>query len=237
MSVNNVDSALSAYSVQSRQKEADAGSNSDELGRDVFLQLLTTQLQHQDPLSPQENSEFVAQLAQFTQVESLDQLSNSFEDFTGSFLSNQALQASSLVGTSVTVPTNKTLLAPEGIVSGSVDVPASTGNLNIDIYDSSGSLVDTIPVGAQPAGEMVFRWDGAYAEVNGELIDWQSSQDSIESGEYSFIVTAALDGETTQLDTALSANVNSVTVGSDGELTLNLAGVGAFDFDEVIQFN
>ena len=60
MSVNNVDSALSAYSVQSRQKEADASSNSDELGRDVFLQLLTTQLQRQDPLSPQENSEFVA---------------------------------------------------------------------------------------------------------------------------------------------------------------------------------
>lgn len=237
MTVNSIDSALSAYSVQSRQEEADASENSDELGRDVFLQLLTTQLQNQDPLSPQENSEFVAQLAQFTQVESLDSLSNSFEEFTGSFLSNQALQASSLVGTSVTVPTSKALLTTDGIVSGSVEVPASTNEVNIDIYDSSGSLIDTIPVGAQSAGEMVFRWDGAYAEVNGELIDWQSSQDSLEAGEYSFVVTASLDGEVTQLDTALSANVNSVTVGSDGGLTLNLAGVGAFDFDEVIQFN
>lgn len=234
---NNIDSALSAYSVESRAAEQKAEENSDELGRDVFLQLLTTQLQNQDPLSPQENSEFVAQLAQFTQVESLDELSNSFEEFTGSFLSNQALQASSLVGTSVTVPTGQTLLPPEGIVSGSVEIPASTNEVNIDIYDSSGSLVDTIPLGAQSAGDLVFRWDGAYAEVNGELIDWQSSQSDVESGEYSFVVTARLDGDVTQLDTALSANVNSVTVGQDGELTLNLAGVGAYSFNDVVQFN
>jgi len=235
MAVNNVDSALSAYSIENRTKEAQA--KEDELGRDVFLQLLTTQLQNQNPLEPQENSEFVAQLAQFTQVESLDQLSNTFEDFTGSFLSNQALQASSLVGTSVTVPTSHTLLPPEGIVSGSVELPASSNEVKIDIYSSSGSLVDSIPVGAQPAGEMVFRWDGSYAEVNGELIDWQTSQEEVASGEYSFVVTASLDGKTEQLDTALSANVNSVTVGADGELTLNLAGVGAYSFNDVIQFN
>ncbi|WP_317931635.1 flagellar hook assembly protein FlgD [Halioxenophilus sp. WMMB6] len=235
MSVNNVDSALSAYSVENRNTKET--SNSDELGRDVFLQLLTTQLQNQNPLEPQENSEFVAQLAQFTQVESLDELSNSFGDFTGSFLSNQALQASSLVGTSVTVPTSHTLLPPDGIVSGSVDIPASTNELNIEIYDANGSLVDKIPAGAQSAGELVFRWDGSYAEVNGELLDWQSSREDVSSGEYTFRVSANLNGEVTQLDTSLSANVNSVTVGADGELTLNLAGVGAYSFDEVVQFN
>lgn len=235
MAIDSVNSVLGDYSVASRNtSESDS---SDELGRDVFLQLLTTQLQNQNPLEPQENSEFVAQLAQFTQVESLDELSNSFGDFTGSFLSNQALQASSLVGTSVTVPTSHTLLAPEGIVSGSVEVPASTNNLNIEIYNSSGSLVDVIPVGEQAAGEMVFRWDGSYAEVNGELLDWQSSQDEVSSGEYTFVVTAEFNGDTTQLDTALSANVNSVTVGADGELTLNLAGVGAYSFNDVLQFN
>ncbi len=231
----NIDSALSRLSVENRQ--AQSAGEGDELGRDVFLQLLTTQLQNQNPLEPQENSEFVAQLAQFTQVESLDQLSNSFEGFTGSFLSNQALQASSLVGTSVTVPTDHTILPPEGIISGSVDIPASTSGVNIDIYDASGSLVDSIPAGPQAAGEMVFRWDGSYAEVNGELIDWQSSQENVPPGEYSFVITAGIDGKNTQLDTALSANVNSVTVGANGELTLNLAGVGSYSFSDVLQFN
>ena len=46
----------------------------NDLGTDTFLQLLVTQLQNQDPLSPQDNSQFLAQLAQFTQVESLQSI-------------------------------------------------------------------------------------------------------------------------------------------------------------------
>jgi flagellar basal-body rod modification protein FlgD len=46
----------------------------DALGRDAFLRLLVTQMQHQDPLEPQENGEFLAQLAQFTSLESLQDI-------------------------------------------------------------------------------------------------------------------------------------------------------------------
>ena len=45
------------------------------LGRDAFLSLLVTQLQHQDPLEPQANGEFIAQLAQFSSLENLEQIS------------------------------------------------------------------------------------------------------------------------------------------------------------------
>ena len=47
---------------------------SDTLGRDAFLQLLTTQLSHQDPLQPQGDTEFIAQLAQFSSLEQLTQM-------------------------------------------------------------------------------------------------------------------------------------------------------------------
>lgn len=235
MDISNVESVLSRFSLENRAtEETDDG---DDLGRDVFLQLLTTQLQNQNPLEPQENSEFVAQLAQFSQLESLGELNNNFTDFSSSFLSNQALAASSLVGTSVTVPSNTALLAPGGVVSGQVQLPASSNDVNIDIFDSTGSFVDRIPLGTQAAGELVFRWDGSFAEVNGELIDWQSSRSNIDSGEYRITVTADINGSTTQLDTGLSANVNSVTVGGNGELTLNLAGIGAYSINDVIQFN
>jgi flagellar basal-body rod modification protein FlgD len=46
----------------------------DALGRDAFLQLLTTQLAHQDPLQPQGDTEFIAQLAQFSSLEQLTQM-------------------------------------------------------------------------------------------------------------------------------------------------------------------
>lgn len=236
MDISNVDSVLNQFSINNRQN-TDESENDDELGRDVFLQLLTTQLQNQNPLEPQENSEFVAQLAQFTQVESLDELSNNFSDFTGSFLSNQALAASSLVGTSVTVPSTQAFLSSGGVVSGRAELPASSPDVNISIYDSNGSLVDRIPLGEQPSGELLFRWDGGFAEVNGELLDWQSNNSEIASGEYRIEVTAFIGGESTQLDTGLSANVNSVTVGNNGQLTLNLAGIGSFNIDDVMQFN
>lgn len=46
----------------------------DQLGRDAFLQLLTTQLAHQDPTAPQDNGEMIAQLAQFSSLEQLTQI-------------------------------------------------------------------------------------------------------------------------------------------------------------------
>jgi flagellar basal-body rod modification protein FlgD len=49
------------------------------LGRDAFLQLLVTQLKNQDPLSPQDNSAFLAQLAQFSSLEQLQQIGTSLD--------------------------------------------------------------------------------------------------------------------------------------------------------------
>jgi flagellar basal-body rod modification protein FlgD len=55
----------------------------DALGKDAFLSLLVTQLQHQDPLDPQDNSEFLAQLAQFTSLESLQQIKDDMAALRG----------------------------------------------------------------------------------------------------------------------------------------------------------
>lgn len=51
----------------------------ETLGRDAFLQLLTTQLAHQDPLKPQSDTEFIAQLAQFSSLEQLTQMRASLD--------------------------------------------------------------------------------------------------------------------------------------------------------------
>lgn len=227
---------LGNYNI-SNNKAATPAKKSNDLGQDAFLQLMITQMKNQDPLSPQSNSEFVAQLAQFSSVQGLEKLNTNFNSFSSSFQSNQALQASSLVGRSVSVVGDKSILNPGGIVSGSVNLPSSTSDLKVNIYDSKGALAAAIPVGAATAGETNFRWDGHNMEVNGELLDWSSGATALPADTYSFQVTATQDGKVQQLATNLSANVNSVTLGTDGKLVLNLAGIGPVDMSQVKQFN
>lgn len=228
--------ALQHLSTGAKHKPATKGS--DELGQKAFLQLMITQLENQDPLSPQENGEFIAQLAQFSSVESLDRLNNNFDGFAQNFVANQALQASSLVGRSVSVDTDTSYLGQGLAVTGLIEVPASTDDLQVDIYSQEGDLLDTINIGVAEAGDLALRWNGQYAEVNGKLLDWKSShEDGLPPGIYTIKATSTVEGEMTQMETYLSANVNSVTVGANGNLTLNLAGVGSVKLSDVKQFN
>ena len=230
-STNNI---LSNLSIGNKTKEE---PKSNELGQSEFLELMITQMNNQNPLDPQDNTEFIAQLAQFSSVEGLERLNSNFEDFSGSFMSNQALQASSLVGSSVTVPSETSTLMPEGIVNGSVDLDSSAPDLNLNIFNDNNQQVANIPLGAQPAGKVAFRWDGQNMEVNGELVDWTAGDEPLPPGNYRFEAFATQDGENQQLDTALSANVNSVTLNDNGELSLNLANIGPVNIDQVEQFN
>ena len=77
-----------------------------EMGQEDFLKLMTTQLQNQDPMKPMENGDFLAQIAQFSTVDGIGKLQESFEALSGSLHSNQALQASGLIGRNVMVPSN-----------------------------------------------------------------------------------------------------------------------------------
>jgi len=86
-----------------------------QLGRDQFLQLLVAQLTHQDPLEPIKDQEFLAQLAQFSTLEGIQNLNTSFGDL---MKLQQLTQGSSLIGKTVTFTgdDNKTVLS--GLVSG-----------------------------------------------------------------------------------------------------------------------
>lgn len=215
---------LNEYSLTKRGGEDEAKSK--DLGRNEFLKLLVAQLENQDPTKPQENGDFIAQLATFSSLEEQQKQTKSFDSFAGTFQSSQHLQATSLVGRPVHVKSNVTALSETGGVSVIADIPHSTGTATLRVQNSVGELVDSFALGAQSAGQQEFIWTGADA-----------NDQRFPPGMYSFKVTIDDGGTPTQVPTYLSANVNSVTIEPGGSLTLNLAGIGPTPLAEVKQIN
>lgn len=219
MNISVGNSLLDQYQVdQSRFAKG------DELGKNEFLELLVAQLNNQDPLSPQENGEFIAQLAQFSTVEGIEKMNSSIDAMASSFQSSQALQASSMVGRTVVFPSDQAMVDPQVGLDGQLMLPQASPAVLVNVYDEAGSMVAAVNMGAQETGIIDFAWDGQDASGN-----------PLPPGKYRFEAQASIDGEPVQLATLLPANVDSVSlgVGKGGEMVLNLAGLGSIGLSDV----
>lgn len=213
--VSGASSVLDQYQIKQDTKQ------SKDLGKNEFLNLLVAQLNNQNPLEPQGNGEFIAQLAQFSQVEGVEKLNASMGTLLSTYQSSQALQASSLVGRKVIVPSEKAVVDTSESFKASTILPVSSSNVYVNVYDNSGALVTRINLGEQAAGNVSFIWDGKDADGN-----------VAPPGTYKFEAQATYGSETKGLYTLLPANVDSVTLGGN-ELMLNLAGLGNVPLSQV----
>lgn len=195
-----------------------------ELGQAEFLRLMTTQLQNQDPTKPMESGEFLSQISQFSTVEGIGDLNEKFEALSQSLLSNQALQATNLVGRRVLAPTGLAVLSEGGGISGSAELPAASSDVAVSIYDQAGQLVRRLELGSQAAGPVAFQWDGL-----------QDDGQFARPGTYFMSAEANVDGGTEAIETLLASEVRSVTLSNSGGLLLDLDGIGSLDFSEVRQ--
>ena len=212
-----------AGAVMDQYQHSTKAAGKEELGKNEFLELLVAQLNNQNPLEPQSNGEFIAQLAQFSTVEGVEKLNSSMESILSGYQSSQALQASSLVGRKVIIPSEKAVVDTSETFKASMVLPQSSSNVYVNVYRADGSLATRINMGAQEAGQVSFMWDGKNSE--GETMP---------PGTYKFEAQANVDGETKGLYTLLPANVDSVTLGhGSGELMLNLAGLGSIPLSQV----
>lgn len=192
-----------------------------ELGQEDFLNLMITQLKNQDPFKPMESGEFLGQLAQFGTVQGLAGLQTSFNSLAGSLVSNQALQAASLVGRDALIATSRLSLATGEGATGALELPAASSQVRVQIRDSSGQLVREISLGRQNAGLVPFQWDGV---VDGGGI--------APEGRYTFSAEYLNGDKNVAADTLIAASIDSVRFGSDG-FSVQVRGIGDVPFDSV----
>lgn len=215
--------SISGSVLESLQIKKDQTKSSNKLGQDDFLNLMIAQLKNQDPSKPAESAEFLSQLAQFGTVNGITELQKSFTTLATSLQSNQALQASTMVGRSVLVDSATARLAGAEGVDGAVDLDQAAGALTVSIHAADGTLVRRIDLGNQQAGLVRFKWDGLDEGGVGAP-----------PGLYRLKAEASFDGTSVAQPTLVQARVESVTlVPGGGSPQLNLANFGAVAIEDV----
>ena len=189
-----------------------------------FLKLMTAQLQAQDPTNPVDNSQFVSQMAQFSQLSATQQLDTDLQTFSGNVSSaiqtSQVLNSSNLVNREVMVPSGTASYDGTDSVSGAVNV-VNAGSVTVQVLDASGNVIRTLPLGSQDAGLAQFSWDGK--DDNGN---------PVASGSYTLKATSG----SSSLDTYVAGKVTGVGYGGDSVGTyLQVAGVGGVPLSQVAQ--
>ncbi len=195
-------------------KKPDEVTGKHDLKQEDFLSLLTKQLAQQDPFKPVSNDQMIAQMASFATVDGIGKMNNQFESLNSAMTSNQALQASSLVGRDVLVPGAAGVKTADSGMSVMAKLPKAINDVVVRVTDSAGQLVRTFDIGAKPAGETKIKWDGN--DQNGKQLP---------AGKYKVTASGLLDGKAADFPVSTYANVNSVLLGKgDGNVLLNLAG-------------
>jgi flagellar basal-body rod modification protein FlgD len=203
-----------------------ADESNQRLSQEDFFSLLTEPLANQDPTKPVDNDQMVAQMTSFTMADGIEQLNTKFENFATSMTSNQALQASSLIGQEVLLQGDIGFMANQGQgISGVVINEQTAQNLEITIQNEVGEVVKVIEAGTQPAGNIQFSWDGTDASGN-----------QMPPGNYVIRAQGEVFGESLVMPTAINRHVESVSLaGSSQGIILNLNGDVSVKLDDVIQ--
>ena len=146
----------------------------ESLGQEDFLKLMTTQLQNQDPFAPMENGEFIAQMAQFSTVTGITEMSNNMKALNDKIDSFRIATASQYLGHSVLVPGNAVRPNGNNEINGVIDLPNATTKLQVFFQKENGEIINQLDLGGQSRGLVGFAWENLPQEVKDNNEDRKS---------------------------------------------------------------
>ena len=199
-------------------------AQSQTLGQADFLRLMTAQLKNQDPFSPVDNTQMVAQMAQFSSVAGISQMNSTLTAIADKLGAGSASDALAYVGRTVLTQGNVAYGRSSGGIAGAVQLGDDASNVAVAIQDASGNLIKTLSLGPQDKGTVSFDWDGKT----------EAGEDA-GSGPFTVTTYAQNDGTTVASQALVWAPVAAVSMPSNGETQLTLPGIGQIPVSDVLE--
>jgi len=196
-----------------------------DLNANDFMTMMLAQIKYQDPMSPTDTSQQLAQMAQLSSVTGINEMKASLDSLVSSINSAQMVNASSLIGRQVLVSGSQVALNTAGAgAQGQMTLPYSTQSAGVDILSSAGALVRHIDLGPQSAGTVGFAWDGLDANGN-----------TAAPGTYSIKASYSAGSAQQAVDTQILSTVRSVTMpaSAGGSMQLQVDGIGPVNLADV----
>ena len=226
MQVTSATSAATSSGAGSAGGASRTGSSARDasLDKTTFLELLMTQMKNQDPLAPMDNTTFLAQLAQFSSLEQMQNLNDKFSAYMAQnqILTNSA--AAGLIGRRVEGNASTVSLPSSGSVPLSYSLPQDADSVTLAIADADGNIVATIAGLDASAGTHSVEWNGSDA-----------AGVRLAAGTYTVGASAtARDGTSLPASTVVQGLVDGVTYrGGAAYLLVNGQEVALADVEEV----
>ena len=191
-----------------------------------FLRLMTTQLTTQDPFNPVDNTQMVAQMAQFSQVAGIAEMNKNLATLAAAAAPGRLNDAASWIGRSMLVDSNIATPLRDGAYSGEIALPKDAEQVSISYVDDKGAVLHSENFGKQKAGTISFEWDGK--DANGAVKA---------TGPLRLIVNASGKGEAITAGTATWTGIAGIQSPANGGVTKLVTGLGLLSPEDAIRLS
>ena len=172
-----------AYKTEAQKKEEKIKEGNNDLDKQAFLKLLVAQMKYQDPMEPTDNTEYVSQLAQFSSLEAMNNVSQSVD----------LQRATGLIGKVVTASISDAVTGVATEKTGSVQFVSQSGNKTYLTIDGEQYELDDVSK----------VWDDAYATAYNLSDSWSKALANLPNA--AFITSTNKDAYQTQVSAAYAS--------------------------------
>ncbi|MGE5400400.1 MAG: flagellar hook assembly protein FlgD [Ignavibacteriales bacterium] len=221
--VNNVNNLTTGAAANA----ADQAKGKSSLGKDDFMKLMISQLKYQDPLNPMDGTQFSAQLAQFSSLEQLSNISSAMDkSINANYLLTQSINntmSASLIGKNVKLSGGSISYNGQENMTLGYTLPVDAKSVSVNVHDKDGNLVKTFDNAELSSGDHKLSWD--FSDNNGNKLS---------QGDYTFEVKAkGYDGKDLTPEAYKYGLIDAVRFTDQG--TKLIVGKSEYDLSAVLE--